>query len=98
MSPFGIKEPALFGVMAPPISWFAGASGVSLRALLPKSGAPVLFTGMSNRVHGWIKRNSHLAEVIYSTDLGQGCWRACCQNKVGCGDRRCQIRPRFPAR
>ena len=25
---------------------------------------------MSNRVHGWIKRNAHLADVIYSTDLG----------------------------
>ncbi|MGZ5940649.1 MAG: hypothetical protein ACXWLD_11595, partial [Rhizomicrobium sp.] len=38
--------------------------------IVPKSGQPTLFTGMSNRVHGWIKRNAHLANVTYSTDLG----------------------------
>jgi Xaa-Pro aminopeptidase len=38
--------------------------------IVPKSGRPTLLTGMSNRVHGWIKRNAHLADVVYSTDLG----------------------------
>ena len=54
-------------------SWFSAFVPYWNRGILviPKSGAPVLFTGMSNRVHGWIKRNSHLAEVIYSTDLGK---------------------------
>jgi hypothetical protein len=38
--------------------------------IVSKTGRPTLFTGMSNRVHGWIKRNANLADVIYSTDLG----------------------------
>jgi len=54
-------------------SWFTAFVPYWNRGLLviPKSGTPTLFTGMSNRVHGWIKRNSHLAEVVYSTDLGK---------------------------
>ena len=54
-------------------SWFTAFVPYWNRGFLVilRSGAPVLFTGMSNRVHGWIKRNSHLAEVIYSTDLGK---------------------------
>jgi Xaa-Pro aminopeptidase len=38
--------------------------------IVSKTGRPILFTGMSNRVHGWIKRNANLADVVYSTDLG----------------------------
>jgi Xaa-Pro aminopeptidase len=38
--------------------------------VLPRGGKPVLFTGMSKRVHTWIKNNAHLEEVIYSTTIG----------------------------
>ena len=38
--------------------------------VLPRDGRPILYTGMSNRVHPWIKRNSHLETVTYSTKIG----------------------------
>jgi hypothetical protein len=51
--------------------------------IVPKSGRPTLFTGMSNRVHGWIKRNANLAEVIYSTNLGDDVGRFVAQATAG---------------
>src|SRR4029079_15917020 len=38
--------------------------------VLTRNGKPVLFTGVSKRVHTWIKNNAHLEDVIYSTAIG----------------------------
>ncbi len=38
--------------------------------VLPRDGKPVLFTGMSKRVHDWINRNALLEAVTYSTNIG----------------------------
>lgn len=50
--------------------------------VLPRSGRPTLFTGMSNRVHGWIKSNAHLDSVVYSTNLGADAGRLIAAQKT----------------
>lgn len=49
--------------------------------VLPRAGRPILFTGMSNRVHGWIKSNAHLEAVVYSTNFGADAAKAIAEKK-----------------
>lgn len=51
--------------------------------VVPGNGRPTLFTGMSNRVHGWIRKNANLADVIYSTDLGGDVGKFVAKAKAG---------------
>src|SRR4051794_36198752 len=53
-------------------SWLTGFVPYWNRGVvvLPRGGKPILFTGMSNRVHGWIKHNANLEAVTYSTRIG----------------------------
>jgi hypothetical protein len=53
-------------------SWLTGFVPYWNRGVvvLTRNGRPLLLTGMSNRVHGWIKRNAHLQSIGYSTDIG----------------------------
>ncbi len=48
--------------------------------ILLRSGRPALMTGMSNRVHGWIKRNAHFDSVTYSTNIGADVARVIAQS------------------
>ena len=50
--------------------------------VLPRGGRPILLTGMSNRVHGWIKNNAHLEQVTYSTALGPDAARLISEKKA----------------
>jgi hypothetical protein len=51
--------------------------------VLPRGGKPILLTGMSNRVHGWIKNNSHLETVTYSTKIGADVAKLVTERKAG---------------
>jgi hypothetical protein len=53
-------------------SWLTGFLPYWNRGVmvLPRGGRPILLTGMSNRVHGWIKNNANLEAVSYSTRIG----------------------------
>lgn len=51
--------------------------------VLPRDGKPVLFTSMSNRVHGWIRNNAHLEAVNYSTRIGNDVARLVAEKKPG---------------
>lgn len=51
--------------------------------VLPRGGKPVLYTGMSKRVHTWIKNNAHLEEVVYSTAIGADVSKAVTEKKPG---------------
>jgi len=66
-------------------SWLTGFVPYWNRAVvvLPRAGKPVLYTGMSKRVHTWIKANAHLEEVTYSTAIGADVAKAVTGNKSG---------------
>jgi len=54
-------------------SWLTGFVPYWNRGVvvLPRGGKPVLLTGISNRVHGWIKRNANIDTIAYSTRIGE---------------------------
>src|SRR5262245_12527455 len=51
--------------------------------LLQRGGKPILYTGMSKRVHTWIKANAHLEEVTYSTAIGADVAKLISDKKAG---------------
>jgi Xaa-Pro aminopeptidase len=51
--------------------------------VLPRGGKPILYTGMSKRVHTWIKANAHLEEVAYSTAIGADVAKLVTERKAG---------------
>jgi Xaa-Pro aminopeptidase len=51
--------------------------------VLQRGSKPILFTGMSNRVHGWIKTNAHLEAVNYSIKIGADVAKLVTEQKAG---------------